>query len=118
MTLNMNSLAVLTKRCLLHVLERKGEIMNITSTGGFQTGPYLAIDCATKTYILSFTESLAAAPSGTEAIVTPFRPGPICSGFGEGAAMNNSALIKDEKLPTADEVGPAGYGCHPATSMR
>jgi short-subunit dehydrogenase len=109
MTINMASLTVLTKRFLPQILERKGKIMNVASTAAFQPGPYMSVYYATKSYVLSFTEALAAELADTAVTVTALCPGPTRSGFQEKAAMHDSALVKGKKLPTADQVGQAGY---------
>ncbi|MGR6034950.1 MAG: SDR family NAD(P)-dependent oxidoreductase [Candidatus Nitrosoglobus sp.] len=109
MTINMASLTVLTKRFLPHIIERRGKIMNVASTAAFQPGPYMAVYYATKAYVLSLTEALASELEDTGVTVTALCPGPTQSGFQDKAAMNNSALVKGKKLPTADEVGQAGY---------
>jgi uncharacterized protein len=109
MTINMTSLTVLTKRFLPHILERKGGIMNVASTAAFQPGPYMSVYYATKSYVLSFTEALAAELADTGVTVTALCPGPTRSGFQEKAAMHDSALVKGKKLPTAEQVGQAGY---------
>jgi short-subunit dehydrogenase len=109
MTINMTSPTVLTKRFLPHIIERKGKIMNVASTAAFEPGPYMAVYYATKAYVLSFTEALASELEDTGVTVTALCPGPTRSGFQDKAAMNNSALVKGKKLPTADEVGQAGY---------
>lgn len=109
MTINMASLTVLTKRFLPPVIKRQGKIMNLASTAAFQPGPYMAVYYATKAYVLSFTEALASELAGTGVTVTALCPGPTRSGFQEKAAMSNSALVKGRKLPTAEEVGQAGY---------
>ena len=109
MTINMASLTVLTKRFLPQILERKGKIMNVASTAAFQPGPYMSVYYATKSYVLSFTEALAAELADTGVTVTALCPGPTRSGFQEKAAMHDSALVKGKNLPTAEQVGQAGY---------
>lgn len=42
--------------------EGRGRIMNVASTAAFQPCPYLGVYGATKSYVLSFTESLAGKP--------------------------------------------------------
>jgi len=109
MTVNMTSLTVLTKRFLPQILERKGKIMNVASTAAFQPGPYMAVYYATKSYVLSFSEALAAELAGTGVTVTALCPGPTRSGFQEKAAMHDSGLVKNRILAAADQVGEAGF---------
>lgn len=45
--------------------EGRGRIMNVASTAAFQACPYLGVYGATKSYVLSFTESLAEELKGT-----------------------------------------------------
>ena len=109
MTTNMTSLTVLTRRFLPNIVDRKGKILNVASTAGFQPGPYMAVYYASKAYVLSFTEALASELDGSGVTVTAFCPGPTRSGFQDRAVMNDSALVKGKKLPTAEQVGQAGY---------
>jgi uncharacterized protein len=109
MTINMTSLTVLTKKCLPQILARRGKIMNVASTAAFQPGPYMAVYYATKSYVLSFSEAIAEELAGTGVTVTAFCPGPTASGFQDKAAMQDSALVKGKRLPSANTVGRAGY---------
>jgi short-subunit dehydrogenase len=109
MRINMETLTILTNRFLPGILARKGRIMNVASTAAFQPGPYMAVYYATKSYVLSFTEALASELAGSGVTVTALCPGPTRSGFQDKAAMNDSALVKGKRLPTADAVGRAGY---------
>ena len=57
--LNIRSLVDLTQRFLLPMRERKrGTIINVASTAGFQAVPYMATYAATKAFVLSFSEAL------------------------------------------------------------
>jgi short-subunit dehydrogenase len=69
----------------------------------------MAVYYATKAYVLSFSEALASELEGTGVTVTTLCPGPTRSGFQDKASMNDSGLIKGRKIPTAEEVGVAGY---------
>ncbi len=109
MTTNMTALTVLSKRFLPDLIARRGRLMNVASTAAFQPGPYMAVYYATKAYVLSFTEAIAAELSGSGVSVTAFCPGPTRSGFQDNAEMNHSALVKDKNLPGAESVGALGY---------
>ncbi len=94
--LNVVTLTVLTKLFLPGMLARKrGEIMNLGSTGSFIAGPYMATYCATKNYVLSFSEALAEEVRGTGVSVTCLCPGPTASGFQARAKMSESPLVKN-----------------------
>jgi len=109
MRLNMETLTILTKRFLPGIIARKGKVMNVASTAAFQPGPYMAVYYATKAYVLSFSEALAAELEGSGVTVTALCPGATTSGFQDKAAMHDSALVKGKRLPTSEEVGVAGY---------
>jgi len=109
MRLNMETLTILTKRFLPGIIARRGKVLNVASTAAFQPGPYMAVYYATKAYVLSFSEALAAELEGTGVTVTALCPGATTSGFQDKAAMHDSALVKGKRLPTAEEVGVAGY---------
>jgi uncharacterized protein len=109
MRINMETLTILTNRFLPGILARKGRIMNVASTAAFQPGLYMAVYYATKSYVLSFSEALASELAGSGVTMTALCPGPTRSGFQDKAAMNDSALVKGTRLPTADAVGRAGY---------
>jgi short-subunit dehydrogenase len=109
MRLNMEALVVLTKRFLPGLIARQGKILNVASTASFQPGPYMAVYFATKAYVLSFSEALSAELDGTGVTVTALCPGPTATGFQDKAAMHDSGLTKGKRLPSAEEVGLAGY---------
>ena len=57
--LNIRALVDVTQRFLLPMRERKrGTIINVASTAGFQAVPYMATYAATKAFVLSFSEAL------------------------------------------------------------
>jgi uncharacterized protein len=109
MQLNMSSLVALTKLFMPDLIETEGKLLNIASTAAFQPGPYMAVYYATKAFVLSFSEAIAAELANTEVTVTAFCPGPTASGFQDKAAMQNSSLIKGKKLPSAEQVALEGY---------
>ena len=109
MRLNMNTVVVLTKLFLPDLLATRGKILNTASTAAFQPGPYMAVYYATKAFVLSFSEAMAAELEDTGVTVTALCPGPTASGFQAKANLGNSALIKGKKLPTSEEVAASGY---------
>lgn len=109
MQINMSALVVLTKLFMPDLLANKGKILNLSSTAAFQPGPYMAVYYATKSFVLSFSEAIAAELEGTGVTVTALCPGPTASGFQDKADMNSSALVKGKKLASSDDVATAGY---------
>lgn len=109
MQLNMNTVVALTKLFLPDLLATRGKILNIASTAAFQPGPYMAVYCATKSFVLSFSEAIASELEGTGVTVTALCPGPTASGFQDKAELGSSGLIKGKKLPASQEVAAMGY---------
>lgn len=107
--LNIASLTYLTKLLLPGMLERKhGKILNIGSTGSFVPGPLNAVYCATKAYILSFSEAIAEELKETGVTVTTLCPGATKTEFAKRANMEDVALFQG-KLMDAKEVARIGY---------
>ena len=52
------------------IARRSGRILNVGSTAAFQPGPGFAVYCATKAYVLSFSEALEFELLGTGVTVT------------------------------------------------
>jgi short-subunit dehydrogenase len=109
MQLNMTSLVVLTKLFLPDIIAAKGKILNVASTAAFQPGPYMAVYYATKSFVLSFSEAIAAELEGSGVTVTALCPGPTASGFQDRAKMQDSGLVKGKRLPSAQAVAKTGY---------
>jgi hypothetical protein len=109
MQLNMATVVVLTKLFLPDLVATRGKILNTVSTAAFQPGPYMAVYYATKAFVLSFSEAIAAELEGSGVTVTALCPGPTASGFQDKANMGDSALVKGKKLPTAETVAEIGY---------
>ena len=108
--LNITTLTQFTKLYLQNMLKRSsGRIMNVASTAAFQSGPTMAIYCATKAYVLSFSEAISNEVSDKGVTVTALCPGATESGFQAAAAMDESELFKGKKLPTSKEVAEYGY---------
>jgi hypothetical protein len=109
MQLNMNAVVVLTRLFMPDLLATRGKVLNTASTAAFQPGPYMAVYYATKAFVLSFSEAIAAelAPHGVS--VTALCPGPTASGFQDKADMHTSALVKGKRLPSSEAVAAQGY---------
>lgn len=89
-----------------------GGILNVASTAAFQPGPLMSVYFATKAYVLSLTEAIAAEVEGTGVNVSVLCPGPTQSNFAQAAEMGKVAEndgLSSDKLPSAHEVASYGY---------
>lgn len=81
---------------------RRGAIINMSSTAGFQALPYNASYAAAKAYVLTLSEAVHVEVKGDGVTVTAVAPGPVPSGFQEA----NDAGYFAEKLPKFTFVDP------------
>lgn len=109
--LNVVTLTHLTKRFLPGMLaRRRGGVLNVASTAGFQPGPLMAVYYATKAYVISFSEALAEELAGTGLTVSVLCPGPTETGFQRRASMEESKLFSGLlQVADAASVARAGY---------
>ena len=85
---NISALTALTREVLPGMLaRRRGRILNVASVVAFQPGPGLAVYCASKAYVLSLSEALAAELQGSGVTVTCLCPGSTESEFAQAAGM-------------------------------
>jgi short-subunit dehydrogenase len=107
---NISALTQFTKLYLPGMIARKnGKILNVASTAAFVPGPTMAVYCATKPYVLSFSEALNNEVSHQGISVTALCPGATASGFSKAAKADKSALFSKAKLATSEEVAKFGY---------
>jgi short-subunit dehydrogenase len=91
--LNIKALVDLTYRFLLPMRERKrGTIINVASTAGFQPVPFMATYAASKAFVLSFSEALweENRPYGIQVIA--LCPGVTETNFFEAAKMDRPPM--------------------------
>jgi uncharacterized protein len=106
---NIAALTSLTRLVLPGMIERKrGKIMNVASTAGFQPGPLMAVYYATKAYVIMFSEAIANELKGSGVSVTCLCPGATATQFAARANMENSRLFKMGAMKSKD-VALAGY---------
>lgn len=86
-----------------------GRIINLSSVAAFSAGPYMSLYYASKSFVLSFSEALAAELDGTGISVTALCPGPTSTGFEKNAHMGKSVMFSRFKTATAKDVAEAGY---------
>jgi len=93
--LNVTAVVRLTRAVLPGMLARKrGRILNIGSTAGFQPGPYMAIYYASKAFVNSFSEALSYETRGSGVSVTLSCPGPTRTEFGARSGVDKSPLFQ------------------------
>ncbi len=109
--LNVVTLTHLTKKLLPGmVARRRGGVLNVASTAAFQPGPFMAIYYATKAYVLSFSEAVAAELEGTGVTISVLCPGPTATGFTARAGLEGTSIVAGPlKVMTAAEVARVGY---------
>lgn len=106
---NIVSLTHLTKLFLPGMIERNnGKILNVGSTGSFAPGVFNAVYCASKAYVLSFSEAIAEELKGTKVSVTTLCPGATKTEFAQRANMGDIKIFQG-KLMEAKEVAQIGY---------
>jgi hypothetical protein len=88
------------------ISQGRGGILNIGSTGSFVPGPYNAVYCAAKSFVLSFSQALAEEVSGTGVTVTALCPGGTKTDFWMGTERKSSFLFP---MLDASLVAEAGY---------
>lgn len=93
--LNVTALVELTGLLLPHMVQnRRGHILNVASTAGFQPGPLMSVYYATKAFVLHFSEGLSNELKASGVTVTALCPGPTESGFQDRANMRDSRLVQ------------------------
>ena len=106
---NIAALTALTRLALPGMIQRKrGKIMNVASTAGFQPGPLMAVYYATKAYVIMFSEAIANELKGSGVTVTCLCPGATATKFAGRANMEESRLFKLGAMRSED-VARAGY---------
>jgi short-subunit dehydrogenase len=71
------------------VTRRRGAILNTASTAAFQPLPGQAVYGASKAFVLSYGQALAAEVKASRVTVTTLCPGPVETGFAETAGMTD-----------------------------
>lgn len=106
---NIAALTELTRLLLPDMLaKRSGKILNLGSTGSFSPGPMSAVYCATKAYVLSFSEALAEEVRGSGVTVTVLCPGPTDTEFALRSDMLKTRAFRSRTME-ASQVARIGY---------
>lgn len=105
---NVVSLVQLTKLFLKDMVQRKeGKILNVASTAAFQPGPFMSIYFATKSFVLSFSEAIAAELGGSGVSISVLCPGPTETNFAKIAGTEKTRMFKI--VMDARTVAEAGF---------
>lgn len=86
-----------------------GRIINVASTGSFQPGPFMAEYCATKAYVLNFSEAVNFEIKSKNVTVTTLCPGVTDTKFHQVAETEETFMSKFLSHATAEEVARYGY---------
>lgn len=87
---NVTALTSLTRHLLPKmVAQRRGGILNVSSSAGFLPIPGSAVYAATKAYVTSFSEALRAELRGTGVSVCAVCPGPVVTEFQQVAVRGD-----------------------------
>lgn len=109
-SLNVTALTRLSRKALPEMLQRRrGGILNLASLGGYAPGPHQAAYYASKAYVISLTEALAAEASGFGVRISVVAPGPVDTNF--HAAMSADNALYRSLLPSLspERVAASAY---------
>lgn len=98
--LNVSSLVAMTHRFLPQMRERKrGTVINVSSSAGFQPIPFMATYAATKAFVTSFTEAVAEEnrPFGIRTMA--LCPGATRTNFFAASDIKEPLKVKGEQSP-------------------
>jgi short-subunit dehydrogenase len=108
--LNVRALTQLTHHFLPGMRVRgRGGILNLASIGGFAPGPNQAAYYASKAYVLSLTEAIAAETAGEGVRVCALAPGPVNTRWHEKAGAQSAFYRSFVPPASARSVAWAGY---------
>jgi short-subunit dehydrogenase len=106
--LNVEALVALTRLYLPAMLGgRRGGILNVSSTAGFQPLPHYALYAASKAFVTSFTQALWAELDGTGVRVLAFCPGPVTNTRFREHAGGRSPFAESRSQPREAAVAAA-----------
>jgi short-subunit dehydrogenase len=106
---NLVALAHLTLLFIPDMRSRGGgRILNVASTAAFSPAPFNAAYCASKAFVLYFSEAIACDLEGTGITVTCLCPGPTRTEFAQRAGIENVRIFHLGAL-SAERVARVGY---------
>ena len=96
LAVNLSGPFFLTQAALPHIIEAKGNVVNVASSNGLMGTPYTGPYSATKAALISLTKTLAMEYVEEPIRVNAVCPGPMATEIASGAIQ--SATIKHEKV--------------------
>ena len=108
--LNCEAMVRLLKLFVPQMVQRgRGRILNVSSVGGFEPGPLIAVYHATKAFALSLSESLTTELADSGVTVTTLCPGPTDTDFFVKADMMDTRVVQQANVMAPQTVAEAGY---------
>ncbi len=108
--LNIVALTRLTRHFLPGMRARgRGGILNVGSLGGYIPGPNQAVYYASKAYVVSLTEAIAAETAGEGVRICALVPGPVDTKFHERMGAENALYRSFVPAASAQYVARAGH---------
>ncbi len=108
MQVNTTTLVHLTHLLLPGMIHRgRGRILNVGSTGSFAPGPLNAVYCASKAFVISFSQAIGAELAGTGVTVTALCPGATDTAFITRHGMQDVRIFRYAMSPV--RVAQIGY---------
>lgn len=108
--LNVRALTSLTRHFLAGMRARgRGGVLNVASLGGYAPGPYQAAYYASKAYVISLSEALAAETAGEGVRVSALAPGPVDTAFHRRMRGESAYYLRVLPVSTPESVARFGY---------
>lgn len=107
--LNMNALVRMTGLFLPDMIRKGGgKILNLASAASFQPCPLNAAYCASKAFVLHFSEGIGEELRGAGVTVTALCPGATQTNFITRGNIQGTGYFKG-RISSAEEVAAEGY---------
>jgi uncharacterized protein len=108
--LNVRALTELMRHFLPGMRVRgRGGVLNLASLGGYAPGPYQAVYYASKAYVISLSEAVAAETAGEGVRISALAPGPVNTNFHRHMGSERSFYRYVVPPASAESVAAAGY---------
>jgi short-subunit dehydrogenase len=108
--LNVRALTMLSRHFLAGMRVRgRGGILNLASLGSYAPGPSQAVYYASKAYVLSFSEAIAAETAGEGVRVCVLVPGPVNTAFHARMGTERALYRYVVAASSPEAVARAGY---------